>query len=565
MDTSELIQLLKKNHGSSGKTDMNDLLVIAEELEAYEAEKNLMGNYLNAIAKVRNRAELLAVINIQLKMLFYFYECSIYLLAEERKIMYPFLNDTEQPLPDENGAYLFLNGNLLVGKDVCEQIIEDEGPLFFKLDNLPCKKIPDVVKTKQRAGIKEIATIRLELTDGETAVVVFYSDGKKPLDESCRPVFGRVGMPLSIAVRNILSNEKIDRQLKEISKLKFQLEEENQYLQEQIETKYNYTEIIGAGKEMQKVFHLMSQVAGANSTVLILGETGTGKELIARGIHNSSARKEKLMVKVNCAALPANLIESELFGHERGSFTGATERRLGKFELANNGTLFLDEIGEMPLDLQVKLLRALQEREIERVGGKGPIKVNVRIIAATNKNLEKEVAAGNFRSDLYYRLNVFPITLPSLRNRAEDIPVLASHFIERYAKSCGKKISSISQRAQQELITYSWPGNVRELEHLIERSILLSSGPTLKEIFLPQKGITDSAIHLPENERVKTLDDNERDHILNIMIKCKGKISGFGGAAELLGVPPSTLNSKIGKLGITKDQWIEKLTAIATK
>jgi formate hydrogenlyase transcriptional activator len=565
MENSELIQLLKTNHDSSAKPDMDSLMVIAEELEAYEAEKTLWANFLNAIAKVRNRAELLAVINIQLKLLVYFYECSIYLLAEGRKVMYPFLNDTEQLLPDENGAYLFLNGDLLVGKDVCEQIVEYDGPLFFELDNLPCKKIPDFVKTRQRAGVSEIATLRLEIIDGQTAVVVFYSDGKKPLDQSCRRILERIGMPLSVAIRNILSNEKIDRQLKEISKLKFQLEEENHYLQEQIETKYNYTEIIGAGKEMQKVFHLMSQVATANSTVLILGETGTGKELIARGIHNSSTRKEKLMVKVNCAALPANLIESELFGHERGSFTGATERRLGKFELANNGTLFLDEIGEMPLDLQVKLLRALQEREIERVGGKGPIKVNVRIIAATNKNLEKEVAAGNFRSDLFYRLNVFPIMLPSLRNRSEDIPVLASHFIERYAKSCGKKISSISQKAQQELSAYCWPGNVRELEHLIERSILLSNGPTLKEVFLPRKESADSAIQLPENERIKTIDENERDHILKIMIKCKGKISGFGGAAELLGVPPSTLNSKIGKLGITKDQWIEKPSVAPTK
>jgi len=328
---------------------------------------------------------------------------------------------------------------------------------------------------------------------------------------------------------------------------------------------HHYTEIIGAGSEMQKVFRLLSQVAAANSTVLILGETGTGKELIARAIHNNSPRKERAMVKVNCAALPANLIESELFGHERGSFTGATDRRIGKFELANNSTLFLDEIGEMPVELQVKLLRALQEREIERVGGKSTIKVNIRVIAATNKDLEKEVAAGKFRSDLYYRLNVFPITLPPLRNRVEDIPVLAEYFIERYARSCGKKITGMSQKARYELTAYSWPGNVRELEHLVERSILLTAGTTLKEIFLPQKDNVESVIQLPDVERIKTIDENERDHILRVMIKCKGKIAGFGGAAELLGVPPSTLNSKMARLGITKHQWLENKnqTAVA--
>jgi formate hydrogenlyase transcriptional activator len=559
MMPSELIQLLRKDHNSPGKPNLDDLMIIAEGLEAYEAEKRLIANYFHAIAKVRNRAELLAVINIHLKSLFYFLECGIYILAEDRGIIYRFLNTEDQGIPDENGVNHFLNKDLCVEKTICEKTIEAQCPLFFDLNDLRDKKTsPDFIKLGRRAGVSGIAALRLDLIERQTAVVIFYAGRERPLDESCRTTLENIRTHLSIAIRNILSNEKIEKQLKEISQLKFQLEEENHYLQEQVETQYNYAEIIGAGKEMQKVFHLMSQVSAANSTVLILGETGTGKELIARAIHNNSPRKEKLMVKVNCAALPANLIESELFGHERGSFTGATERRLGKFELATNGTLFLDEIGEMPLDLQVKLLRALQEREIERVGGKGPIKVNVRIIAATNKNLEKEVAAGNFRSDLYYRLNVFPITLPSLRHRAEDIPVLATHFIERYARSCGKKINSISQKARQELSTYSWPGNVRELEHLIERSILLSQGTTLKEVFLPKKENGESAIRLPENERIKTIDENERDHIISAMIKCKGKVSGFGGAAEILGVPPSTLNSKIGKLGIKKEHYFIK-------
>jgi formate hydrogenlyase transcriptional activator len=304
---------------------------------------------------------------------------------------------------------------------------------------------------------------------------------------------------------------------------------------------------------MQKTFRLVAQVAPSDSTVLILGETGTGKELVARAIHNSSPRKNKLMVKVNCAALPANLIESELFGHERGSFTGATERRLGKFELANNGTLFLDEIGEMPLELQVKLLRALQEKEIERVGGRSTIKVDVRIIAATNRDLEKEMAEGRFRSDLYYRLNIFPIVLPPLRDRKDDISSLALYFIQRFAKKSGKDIARLNNKALQELTTYSWPGNIRELEHLIERSVLLTSGDTIKQIHLPSHNPQLLPTVASEEFILKTIDENERDFILKTLKYCNGRIGGESGAARILGVPTSTLNSKMKRLGIRKE------------
>ncbi len=300
---------------------------------------------------------------------------------------------------------------------------------------------------------------------------------------------------------------------------------------------------------------MVTQVAYSDSTVLLLGETGTGKELIARAIHNSSTRKNKLMIKVNCAALPINLIESELFGHERGSFTGAIERRIGKFELANNGTLFLDEIGEMPLDLQVKLLRALQEKEIERVGGKTTIKTDVRIIAATNRDLEKLMEEGKFRSDLYYRLNIFPIKLPPLRDRREDISSLTSYFIVRYSKKAGKKINTISTKALQELIQYYWPGNIRELEHLIERSVLLATGDTIKEIHLPQQKRNLTGALDKEDLTIKTIYENEKEHILKILKHVNGKIGGVGGAAELLGVPTSTLNSRIKRLGIKKEHF----------
>jgi formate hydrogenlyase transcriptional activator len=299
---------------------------------------------------------------------------------------------------------------------------------------------------------------------------------------------------------------------------------------------------------LQKVFDLISNVARSDSTVLLLGETGTGKELIARAIHNDSSRRDKLMVKVNCAAIPASLVESELFGHERGSFTGATERRIGKFELANHSTLFLDEIGEMALDMQVKLLRAIQEKEIERIGGKGVIKTDVRIIAATNRNLLKEVEAGRFRSDLFYRLEVFPIHVPPLRERKEDIPLLVSHFIEKLTRKSGKKIKHISAKVMKEMMLYDWPGNIRELEHVVERGILMTTGPTLKEIYLPQttKETISAEITL------KTLEQNERDHIIAALKKSDGRVRGYHGAAELLNIPPTTLHSKIKKLKIKK-------------
>lgn len=305
--------------------------------------------------------------------------------------------------------------------------------------------------------------------------------------------------------------------------------------------------IIGSSEPMQKVYELMSLVAPTNATVLIMGETGTGKELIARGIHEASARRGQVMVKVNCAALPPNLIESELFGYERGAFTGALERRAGKFELADKGIIFLDEIGELPLGLQVKLLRMIQEREFERLGGKITIRVDVRIIAATNRDLLSETNAGRFRSDLFHRLNVFPILLPPLRERREDIPELAHYFLARYNKNHSGNVAGISAGAMRQLNTYDWPGNVRELENMIERSALLSGGEVLDKVYVPGR----------KKPAATTLVEVEKQHILEIIRRCRGKIAGKGGAAELLDIPASTLNSKMKKLGITRSLTIE--------
>ena len=309
--------------------------------------------------------------------------------------------------------------------------------------------------------------------------------------------------------------------------------------------------IVGNSHLLLNVLDLVSQVAPADTSVLILGESGTGKERVADCIHQLSSRKNKPLVKVNCAAIPPALIESELFGHEKGSFTGALDKRIGKFEKADKGTIFLDEIGEMSPDMQVKLLRVLQEKYIERIGADDITKVDVRIIAATNRKLEKEVAEGRFRLDLYYRLNVFPIELPPLRERTEDIPALAHHFINYYNQKVGKKIISLSDKVLKKMNDYYWPGNIRELENVIERSILLSKGTVLEDISIPVNYPGQDA-GISHDSRVKTIFENERDHILTILKKCRGRIFGAGGAAELLNVPPTTLLSKMKKLGIEK-------------
>ncbi|NVM66708.1 transcriptional regulator with GAF, ATPase, and Fis domain [Mucilaginibacter sp. SG538B] len=330
------------------------------------------------------------------------------------------------------------------------------------------------------------------------------------------------------------------------------LQKQRIFLEKNVETKARHSEIIGESTAIKNSLTLLDKIAYTSCTVLITGETGTGKELVARAIHNNSPRKNKSMIKVNCATLPANLIESELFGHERGSFTGAYERHIGKFEMANNNTLFLDEIGEMPLELQAKLLSVLQDRVIYRIGSKNTITIDVRIIAATNRNLELEVEEGRFRADLYYRLNIFPIELPSLRERRDDIIPLANHFIEKISERLAKKINMVTHWAFQDLLDYDWPGNIRELEHTVERSILLAEDKTIRRFCIPVKKRKLMAKSGQDRTFIKTIAENERDHITLILEYCRGRISGINGAAHLLGVPSTTLHSKLKRLGIDK-------------
>jgi two-component system response regulator HydG len=330
---------------------------------------------------------------------------------------------------------------------------------------------------------------------------------------------------------------------------------DNQVIKETDHSKIpEFRTIIGNSRSLKNLLDTVLMVAPTETSVLLLGESGTGKEKIAESIHSISAKKNKSFIKVNCAALPVTLIESELFGHERGAFTGAFEKRIGKFEQADGGTIFLDEIGEMPLETQVKLLRVLQEKEIERIGGRETMKIDVRIIAATNRNLEKEIAEGRFRMDLYYRLNVFPITLPPLRERKEDIPLLAIHFMRQYARATGKQVNDISGDVMEKIVRYDWPGNIRELENLVERSVLLATGKVITNISLPELFKKETVL-FEEPRPIKTIEENERDHIIAALKKCNGKIFGEGGAAELLNIHVSTLNSKIKKHGIRKEHY----------
>lgn len=310
--------------------------------------------------------------------------------------------------------------------------------------------------------------------------------------------------------------------------------------------------IIGSSHLLLTVFDHVMQVSPSDSSVLILGESGTGKEKIAERIHALSRRKDKPFVRINCAALPTTLIDSELFGHEKGSFTGAYDKKIGKFEQAHGGSIFLDEIGELPLESQSKLLRVLQEKEIERIGGRATVKTDVRIIAATNRNLEKEVAEGRFRLDLFYRINVFPIVMPPLRERREDIADLAAYFLNIYARKTGKVVRGIAPQVLENMKKYHWPGNIRELENLIERNVLLTRDDMINNMVLPTQ-LEQSNIEVASDAKPTTMRDGERAHIMEALKKCKGKIWGEGGAAGLLNIPPTTLNSKMKKLGIRKD------------
>jgi formate hydrogenlyase transcriptional activator len=346
--------------------------------------------------------------------------------------------------------------------------------------------------------------------------------------------------PVGVAVNNALAYRRIEQ-------LTARLAQEKRYLEEEIRSEGRFDEIIGEGTALREVLRQAEVVATADTTVLITGETGTGKELIARAIHRLSARRSRTFVKLNCAAIPTGLLESELFGHEKGAFTGAVERRLGRFELADGGTLFLDEVGDIPPELQPKLLRVLQEQEFERLGSAKTLKVNVRVVAATHRDLARMAAAGGFRQDLFYRLHVFPIHLPPLRQRRDDIPALVRHFVGAYSRRLGKPIDAIPASVLEALQGYDWPGNVRELEHLIERAIILTAG---RQLALPP-----SALPAPVTASASptgTLKDAEREMIRQALEQCGWVVGGRKGAAARLGLKRTTLLARMNKLGLRR-------------
>ena len=397
--------------------------------------------------------------------------------------------------------------------------------------------------SEQRAyahGFRSLCALPLTVRGRRIGAITVGSLGKEQYREADAEFLMEVGNQVAIAVDNMRSHEETET-------LKARFQAEAVYLQEEIKTEHNFEEIIGQSAPLRQLLRNVEQVAPTEATVLIQGETGTGKELVARAVHDRSRRKDRPLVKVNCGSIPAGLVESELFGHEKGAFTGATQRRVGRFELANGGTIFLDEVTELPIDTQVKLLRVLQEGEFERVGSSQTIKVEVRTIAATNRDLKEVVKNGTFRSDLFYRLNVFPLAVPALRQRKDDIPLLVNFFLSKFGKKLGKEPRGVSQKAMDSLLRYHWPGNVRELQNIIERAAVLATGPIVQ--------VDESMMRSGETEQesvVDTLENAERNHILRALNETHWIVHGKKGAADLLGINPSTLRSRMEKLGIKR-------------
>lgn len=424
----------------------------------------------------------------------------------------------------------------------------------------------------EREGMEALCALPLLREDKSFGALFFMSTRRGAYRQIPIALLERVASAVAVAVDNCFAHE-------ELRALRDRLAAENVYLQEEIQEGHGFSEIVGRSAALAEVLSLVKTVAPTTSTALILGETGTGKEMIARAIHDRSSRRDRPLVKVNCAAISTGLVESELFGHVRGAFTGAIASRIGRFEVAHGGTIFLDEVGELPAETQVKLLRVLQEREIEPVGSNQPKKVDVRVIAATNRDLERDVAAGRFRSDLYYRLNVFPIVMPPLRERSDDVPLLAQYFATRFARELGKTVRGISPDTMRRLVAYDWPGNVRELQNLVERAVVLAKGAILDfgadlaVAKAPPAGADEAAAATapapsaePATPSRETLDSVQRRHILEVLAMTRWVIEGPKGAASRLGLSPSTLRSRMQKLGIRRlDRGTSPASAFVSK
>jgi transcriptional regulator with GAF, ATPase, and Fis domain len=436
------------------------------------------------------------------------------------------------------GIYTGLNGEyrrIPLGALKIGRIAQGSGPMITN-DVLGDDRLPNKAWMREQ-GLREFAGYPLTFRGELLGVIAMF--GRRPLTDLEFRRLSLFANEAAIAIKNA-------QLFSEVEQLKNRLQAENLYLREEFKLEHDFDEIVGNSPAIKAVLRKVEQVAPTDSTVLLLGETGTGKELIARALHHLSPRKARPMVRVNCGAIPASLVESELFGHEKGAFTGATAKRIGRFELADGGTIFLDEVGELPLDAQVKLLRVLQEREFERVGGSQLRRADVRVIAASNRDLGESVKAGSFRSDLLYRLNIFPVEVPPLRDRADDIPLLVDCFLKKFARKFGKRFDGVSRATMERLQRYAWPGNVRELENVIERAAILAQGPVVRveDSFAGRRALETS---VPGK-----LEDVERAHILRVLREVDWTIEGARGAAGRLGLHPNTLRSRMQKLGIKK-------------
>jgi transcriptional regulator with GAF, ATPase, and Fis domain len=424
-------------------------------------------------------------------------------------------------------------------------VFRNREPLLLnRLADAP--EAPETVRTLTQLGLQSgcwVPLIHHGQTIGTLGVLSKLEGG---FSQQEAEILVRIAAHVAMAVDNAMA-------FRRIAELRDQLRQEKQYLEDEINLENRFDDIVGESGGLRQVLKEIGTVAPTDATVLIQGETGTGKELLARAIHRLSPRHERTFIKLNCAAIPSGLIESELFGHEKGAFTGAIARKIGRLELAHEGTLFLDEIGEMPLDLQPKLLRALQERVIERLGDSRPIPVDIRLIAATNRDLAKMVAQKEFRSDLYYRLKVFPVFAPPLRERTGDIPILVRHFVAAHARRMSKTIQSIPDETMCALTRWHWPGNIRELENFLERAVILTPGTVL---YVPLAELESEEDEGDERQERPTLHAAEREHILRILREVKGQIGGDDGAAARLGLKRTTLNSKLKKLGIARSDYM---------
>ena len=513
----------------------------------------------NSIITKLSQGELLLAVCAALQGVLPFNRSAITLYVPERDTLRIFAQNDDHP------SEFFSVGRELDRRDSHAGWAFDHQQPLIRC-NLDKEKESSTERLLAEQGVRSICVAPLIVAGKSIGTLNLASNRADEYSDADGELLQEVANQVALAVENMKAYE-------EISALHAKLEKENVYLKEEIRSEYNFREIVGNSAPLREVLEKTARVAPLDSTVLIYGETGTGKELIARAIHDRSNRKNRTLVKLNCSAISAGLVESELFGHMRGAFTGAFARHIGRFELADGGTLFLDEVSELPPETQVKLLRVLQEGEFEPVGSNKTIEVNVRIIAATNRNLEEWVTAGRFRSDLFYRLNVFPIELPPLRGRRSDIPLLVSFFLERFANKFGRKIDAVDKQTMDLLMDYAWPGNIRELQNIIERAVVLSAGTVLMvdPAFLPNPNagagdssrnfsvvpsradprVTDSR-DLSKATSFPSLQQMERDHIVAALDRSAGVIDGPKGAARILNLHANTLRSRMNKLGIVR-------------